>query len=67
MEQSGYSETSVINYLQGISFPKTRQELIEFCQDEGAPEQILDVLGALPDREYISWEDLMEAAVHCEG
>ena len=64
MEQSGYSGTNIVNYLQDIEFPKSRQELIDYCEDLQAPQQIIDFLENMPDRQYTSWVDLMN---ECEA
>jgi len=62
MEQAGYSETSIINFLQDIDFPRSRQELIDYCEDLNAPQQVMQFLESMPDRQYISWSDLMDGA-----
>jgi hypothetical protein len=39
-------------YLSDISYPATRQQLIEHARNSHADEQVLNALQELPDREY---------------
>lgn len=63
MEQSGYSATSIYNFLKDVDFPVTKQEIITYAEDHDASEVILDRLEQLPDREYQSMSDLLKEAV----
>jgi hypothetical protein len=38
--------------LGGISYPATRDQLVEHAKGKNAGQDILDVLQSLPDREY---------------
>lgn len=67
MGQAGYSDASIINYLQGIEFPATRQDMIDLCEDVNAPPQVMSFIEKMPDREYDSWMDLMESAGELHG
>jgi hypothetical protein len=66
MEYAGYSDTSIINYLQDIDFPRSRQELIDYCEDLDAPHQVVDLLEHMPDRQYLSWSDLMDGVAEAQ-
>ncbi|PZO87984.1 MAG: hypothetical protein DI626_02780 [Micavibrio aeruginosavorus] len=43
---------SAINFLElvdGAPFPMTKAELVSWCEDQGASEEALDVIQALPE------------------
>ena len=42
----------VQKYLKGVDYPCTLQQLIDAATENGAPDEVLDALGSLPDREY---------------
>lgn len=42
----------VQKYLGGIDYPANRQAICDAARDAGAPQDVLDALGALPDRDY---------------
>jgi Protein of unknown function (DUF2795) len=42
----------VHKYLGGISYPATRQQLIDHARDNQADGEALGTLRAMPDREY---------------
>ncbi|MFJ8819724.1 DUF2795 domain-containing protein [Amycolatopsis thermoflava] len=39
-------------FLSGVDYPCTRDKLVDHAQSQGAPEDVLDHLRQLPDREY---------------
>jgi hypothetical protein len=50
---------SSINFLElvdGAPFPLTKPELVAWCEEQGASEEALDAVQALPHREYESIE-----------
>lgn len=50
-----------INFLElvdGMPFPATKTEIIDFAQDQGASEEALDILQALPGERYEHLSDL---------
>ncbi len=50
---------STINFLElvdGAEFPMTKTELVAYCEDQGASEEALDIIQALPHAEYPSLE-----------
>ncbi len=49
---------STINFLELVDeahFPMTKVELVEYCQEQGASEDALDMIQALPREEYDSF------------
>jgi len=55
----GQSPSNIAHHLKGIEFPADKQELIEYAEDNGAPDEVLEVLQQMPDKEYNSMSDLM--------
>ena len=39
-------------YLKGMDYPATRQRIIDHARAQGAPENVMDYLERLPEREY---------------
>jgi uncharacterized protein DUF2795 len=50
----------VESLIEGMPLPARRDEIVEYAQIEGADEDMLDALRALPDREYESADDIGE-------
>ncbi|MBI3911582.1 MAG: DUF2795 domain-containing protein [Armatimonadetes bacterium] len=57
----GRSLANVANFLHGIDFPASRRDLVDCAEQNGAPEEVLNVLGQLPDQQYRSMADVMKA------
>lgn len=47
--------------LQGAAFPSTRDQLITYAETHGADAKSLQALRALPDREFASKDEVIEA------
>lgn len=43
------STAVVSQYLEGLDFPATKQEIIEYAEDRNATSNVLDALDFLPD------------------
>ncbi len=48
-------------YLRDVSYPATRQMLIDHAKAAGAPEGVIEVLDRLPDPEYRDSVELQKA------
>jgi hypothetical protein len=48
----------VQSYLGGVSYPMSKDDLVEVAKDQGATEPIMEVLEQLPDKEYNSPADV---------
>jgi len=49
-------------YLEGIAFPATKDEVVNLAQYNHATDGVMQLLKRLPDREYSSPEDVIEAS-----
>jgi Protein of unknown function (DUF2795) len=52
----------VHKFLGGISYPATRQQLIEHARGNQADDEALRTLRAMPDRKYSGPDDVSKAA-----
>ncbi len=49
-------------YLQSISFPASKDDLIKQARNNQAPEQVLNILGKFGDSKYSSVTDVAKEA-----
>lgn len=57
----GQSPANVQKYLKGAHYPAKKDELLSKARDNGAPEEVIDVLEDLPEEEYGGPQDVMKA------
>lgn len=53
--------TQVQQFLEGVDYPKSKQELIDYARSKGADENVLATLEKMPDQTYSSPVDISEA------
>lgn len=46
------SAASIQSILKGIGYPKSKEELVEYAKQQGADDEIISLLKALPRQEY---------------
>lgn len=46
-------------YLQDVDYPANKEQLISTAEDNGAPEELLDMIGTLDRPEYNEEEDVI--------
>lgn len=59
----GHSPSEVMSYLKGLDadqFPLDKQSLINQARQNGAEQEVMDVLEGMPDTEYRSMADVMQ-------
>jgi hypothetical protein len=49
-------------YLAGVEYPATRQDLADAAGDNGAPDDVLETIEAMPEREYMNPADVSKEA-----
>jgi hypothetical protein len=62
----GHSVSNVTHHLKGIHFPVAKQDLLRQARQNGAAQDIMDVLHAVPDQEYETAADVMKAVGQAE-
>ena len=53
------SPSNIAHFLKGIDFPATKQDMIDYADDNNAPEEIIDIIDNLPDVEFQSMTEVM--------
>ncbi len=56
---SGIYPETVYNYLKGINYPASKDELLEQARKNNANHDVLEAMGKLPDKEYDSQDDVI--------
>ncbi|MGE5297772.1 MAG: DUF2795 domain-containing protein [Acidobacteriaceae bacterium] len=51
----------VINFLEGAAFPTDKQSLIAHASLGGAPEEVLQLLDLIPDKQYADLAEVADA------
>lgn len=59
--QTAPSPIEVQKYLHGLEYPAQREEIIDKAEEEGADDDILNLLQQLPDKEYESPTEVSSA------
>lgn len=57
------SGVHIEDYFKGLEFPCTKQDLISYAQGRHAPDRVMEMLNKLPDKEYESFTQVLEAGV----
>ena len=57
----GQSPAQVQTYLKGIDYSAKKDDLIRTAQDNGAPEEVMEILQQLQEEEYGGPQDVMKA------
>ncbi|MCE5267906.1 MAG: DUF2795 domain-containing protein [Planctomycetaceae bacterium] len=52
MARSKTSPADLQEYLRGVRYPATKEDLESAAKDSGAPQEILDAIDELPDEVY---------------
>lgn len=60
------STGDILQYLRGIRFPIRKDGLLSRARDNDAPQDVMDVLGKLPDQVYRSTADINMAVSDIE-
>ncbi|NIC06835.1 DUF2795 domain-containing protein [Billgrantia bachuensis] len=62
----GQSPANVTHHLSGIDFPASRADLERHAKDNGAGDDVLDVIRNMPDQEYGSMADVTKGVGEAE-
>ena len=46
-------------YLEGVNYPATKETLISTAQDNGAPDELIEMIAGVPLGEFAEPEELM--------
>lgn len=62
----GLSPANIAHFLGGIKFPCSKTDLINHATNKGAPDDVVNVLEAIPDTIYNSMTDVMSGVGEVE-
>lgn len=62
----GHSVSNITHHLKGIHFPAGKQDLLRQARQNGAAQDIMDVLHAMPDQAFETAADVMKAVGQAE-
>lgn len=51
---------SLFEYLEGIDYPVTKEEFVDYAESRGAPREVIETLASLPEGTYYSMAALRE-------
>jgi len=51
-------EVDIQKYLAGVDYPATKQDLIDIASDNSAPQEVIEVLSGIDEKEYDSVTDV---------
>jgi hypothetical protein len=51
----------VQTYLKGIDYPAQKEDLVRKARDNGAPQDVMDILRQLPGEQCAGPQDVMKA------
>ncbi len=54
----GGGAVEVEKFLKGVDYPATKQDLIDAASDNDAPDEVIDALNRIADKEYASPADV---------
>lgn len=57
----GFGTQRVQEYMVALTYPKSRQELVDYPVQENAPDDVVNTLRKIDDRQYTSQAALFEA------
>lgn len=56
----GESPANVATYLKGIDYPANKQDLLKHARQNGAEQDVVDVLERMPEQQYGNMADVMK-------
>lgn len=62
----GSSPSNIAHHLKGIDFPASKQDLIEYAEENDAPDDVIDVLEHFPDETYHSMAEVIQGVAQVE-
>lgn len=57
----GYASANLIHHLNGADFPASKQDLLRRARNNGAGQDALELLESLPEAEFQSLAEVVEA------
>lgn len=58
---TGGSPANVMKQIAGISFPAAKNDILAKARENGAPQEVMDILEKMPDQEFGGPQDILKA------
>ncbi len=58
MHMPNINASQITTYLKDINFPADKQKIVDMAKSKGAPENIVQWLNRLPDKQYSSTNEI---------
>ncbi|NLG50751.1 MAG: DUF2795 domain-containing protein [Chloroflexi bacterium] len=55
------STADVQQFLAGIDYPKSKQELVDYARSQGAPDKVIDLMQQMEDMEFRNPTDVSKS------
>lgn len=62
----GQSPANISSYLGGIDFPADKKDIVDHVKGNGAKSDVIEVVEALPERQYETMADVMKGVGEAE-
>lgn len=62
-EVKSFAEQKFADYTQGMTFPATKDQILAHARENHMPQEIIDRLEKLPDKQFNSISELVISAV----
>jgi Protein of unknown function (DUF2795) len=63
----GTSSDEVLRYLSGVEFPAKKDRLVHAARQNGAPNDVVAALSALPATDFSNAQEVIDSYPHMEG
>ncbi|MDW5376601.1 DUF2795 domain-containing protein [Halomonas sp. HP20-15] len=62
----GQSPANITHHLKGVDFPASREDLEKQAKDNGAGDDVMEIIRQMPDQEYGSMADVTKGVGEVE-
>lgn len=59
-ERTDASPAAVVGFLEGIAYPCSKAQILEYAAQQGAPRMVIEALELLPEEVYYDLAHLMD-------
>ncbi len=67
MTQNQDKAPNILELLDGLAFPVTREEIVDYASGNDASEEALEQLRLMPDQQFSDWEQINKNLAMIEG
>ncbi len=63
----GFDPDRVVRAIEGVKFPCSNRDIIEYARSHNAPTEVESILEQLPEQQYNSLSDVRQAVLQIKG